>query len=536
MVLYRKYRPQKLADLVGQEAITQSLLAQLSSGKISHGYLFYGPRGTGKTSAARILAKAVNCQKKPEPCNKCQSCTSIINGSHLDLIELDAASNRGIEEIRDLREKIKLSPVSGRFKVYIIDEAHMLTPEAFNALLKTLEEPPAHAIFILCTTEFDKLPATVVSRLARFNFARAKAGDLVRVLSNIAKTEGIKIDKEALEVIAKAADGSFRDAVSILDQVSVDGQLVTRQTVDAQIKTGEGAAVAKFIESLTYGDLKGAVGQIEDLVEKEADIWQFARETVLTLERMLFVKIGMGEEIESGIRELAGQLALEKIQTLMKLLMAAEGEAKLYPLGQIPLVLAACRWVESMEKYPMSNVKYPISDDGKGEGTGSTKGTKSTENKQSLPSNEVKELRIKNEEVRTENKVTKGTEETKGIEDDKDIEGIKGIEARWGEFLAKVKPKNAHVEALLRSTRPTSLSSDKLILEVFWRFHKEKLSEPKIISMLEETMSEVLGQNLRLELVLAERKSAAPAAVKSSDVAEIDEGDLERLAAEIFSK
>lgn len=508
MVLYRKYRPQKLADLVGQEVIAQSLLAQLSSGKISHGYLFYGPRGTGKTSAARILAKAVNCQNKPEPCNKCQSCLSIMNGSHLDLIEIDAASNRGIDEIRDLREKIKLSPVSGRFKVYIIDEAHMLTPEAFNALLKTLEEPPAHAIFILCTTEFDKLPATVVSRLTRFNFARAKANDLVGVLSKIAKAEGIKIDEEALEVIAKAAEGSFRDAVSILDQVSADGKQVTRQTVDLQIKTGDRAAVAKFIESLAYGDLKGAVGHIEDLVEKEADIWQFARGAVLALEKMLFIKIGMGEEIGSEIRELAGQLSLDKIQTLMKLLMAAEGEAKHYPLPQIPLVLAVCRWMEGIKG--IGGIKEIKKVEGT-EGKASTKSMTSTMG-------------------------ATGTRSTKGTTGMKSSGSMAEIEARWGDFLAKVKPKNAHVEALLRSTRPTSLSSDKLILEVFWRFHKEKLSEPKIISMLEETMSEVLGQNLRLELVLAERKSAAPAAVKSSDVVEIDEGDLERLAAEIFSK
>src|SRR5579872_7513583 len=224
-VFYRKYRPQKFSDLVGQRDIVETLLAQLASGKIAHGYLFAGPRGSGKTSTARIFAKSVNClsykdSKFGEPCNKCQSCLAISDGSNLDLFEIDAASNRGIDEIRDLREKIKLSPVSSRFKVYIIDEAHMLTTEAFNALLKTLEEPPKHAIFILCTTASSKLPPTIISRLSRFNFKRATEDEIVAAISKIAKAEKVDIDKEAFFAVAKAADGSFRDAVSLFDQLA----------------------------------------------------------------------------------------------------------------------------------------------------------------------------------------------------------------------------------------------------------------------------------------------------------------------------
>src|SRR3990167_7268759 len=208
MVLYRKYRPQSFSDLIGQNHIKEALLSSLKNGKISHAYLFSGPRGTGKTSTARIFAKSVNCQKTKiqdpksqiqfgEPCNKCDSCLAITEGSHLDVLEIDAASNRGIDEIRDLREKIKLSPIGGRFKVYIIDEVHMLTAEAFNALLKTLEEPPAHAIFILCTTELGKLPPTVISRLQKFHFERAASDDLVKVLEKIAKSENVKVKEEA---------------------------------------------------------------------------------------------------------------------------------------------------------------------------------------------------------------------------------------------------------------------------------------------------------------------------------------------------
>jgi DNA polymerase III subunit gamma/tau len=223
-VLYRKYRPQKLSEVVGQDEVTSSLLKQLQSGNISHAYLFSGPRGTGKTSTARILAKALNCKtakddKFDEPCGKCESCKAIVEGRYLDLLEIDAASNRGIDEIRELREKIRLAPTEGKYKVYIIDEVHMLTNEAFNALLKTLEEPPAHAVFVLATTEPQKVPATILSRVQRFNFERPTTEKISKKLEMINKEEKWKLSKEVLDEIAKAADGAYRDAEVLLDKV-----------------------------------------------------------------------------------------------------------------------------------------------------------------------------------------------------------------------------------------------------------------------------------------------------------------------------
>jgi DNA polymerase-3 subunit gamma/tau len=221
--LYRKYRSQTFADLVGQEAASRALQGAIISSRVAHAYLFSGSRGTGKTSAARLLAKALDCSGRSrdsaEPCNKCQSCLEMTAGSALDLIEIDAASNRGIDEIRDLREKVNLAPALGPFKVYIIDEAHMLTEPAFNALLKTLEEPPAHVVFVLCTTDAQKIPLTVIGRCQQFVFRRHSEEQIVGRLTHIAKTEKVQVDPEAMQLIARTAQGSMRDAVGLLDQL-----------------------------------------------------------------------------------------------------------------------------------------------------------------------------------------------------------------------------------------------------------------------------------------------------------------------------
>ncbi|MEK7816946.1 MAG: DNA polymerase III subunit gamma/tau, partial [Actinomycetota bacterium] len=220
--LYRKYRPATFAEVVGQGHVTRTLTNAIASGKISHAYLFAGSRGTGKTSTAKLLAKALNCAEGPavEPCGKCESCVSVGAGTSLDVIEMDAASNRGIDDIRDIRDKVAFSPVEGRFKVYILDEAHMLTKEASNAFLKVLEEPPAHVIFVLCTTEAHKVIPTIQSRCQRFEFRRPDVNMVLEVLKRIAASEKIDIDDAGLTAIARGASGSFRDAIGILDQLS----------------------------------------------------------------------------------------------------------------------------------------------------------------------------------------------------------------------------------------------------------------------------------------------------------------------------
>ncbi|MEX2028440.1 MAG: DNA polymerase III subunit gamma/tau [Candidatus Curtissbacteria bacterium] len=530
-VFYRKYRPQKLADLIGQDHVREGLLASLTSGKISHGYLFSGPRGSGKTSTARILAKAVNCEvyrpssidnrKKPivvfgEPCNKCDACEAISDGSYLDLIEIDAASNRGIDEIRDLREKIKLSPSSGRFKVYIIDEVHMLTTEAFNALLKTLEEPPSHAIFILCTTAPEKLPATIVSRLTRFNFRGAGLDDLSRAIAKIAKSEDLKIDKEATGAIAKVADGSYRDALSILDQLASRGKTISEGDVKAAYRLTASGALYSLLESVFAGDLKASVLAVEEIA-KTHDISLFTKDAIFLLKKLLFIKIGISANGEDGkkLADLADGTTYEQIQNLMKLLLGAEGEMKLYPLGDIALTLAICKFIpEDEEKL----TPPPILS-----GVGAR-----PELKVDLPKEPDADARV-------------GDSGSSPVGEKKDmskkaVKSLAEVEAKWGDFMAHIRPVNAHVVALLRSARPTTFDGANLVLEVFFKFHKEKLEEPKIMDLLCGTLEEVLGKPVSLKLVLANRESMPTKTVTVSDVAEIGDDELSKMAAEIFSK
>ena len=521
-VFYLKYRPQKFSDIVGQEHVVKTLLSQLESGKIGHGYLFAGPRGTGKTSTARIFAKAVNCERyqKPEtknqkpkfgePCNKCKSCLAVVSGSHLDLIEIDAASNRLIEDVRDLREKIKLSPVSSRFKVYIIDEAHMLTREAFNALLKTLEEPPKHAIFILATTEPSKLPLTIISRVQRFYFQRASDKELAEALRTIIKFEGIKIEEDAVLKIIQAADGSFRDAVSFLDQLSANSKKISVHDVKNVAITSDWNLLFSFVNNVVSFNLKDAVLTVDKLWQEKADISFFTKEVVLLLEDILFIKLSIDKgdrTLDKAQLEKLGEFAQKttnsQIQNLIKLFLVAEGESRHYLLPHIPVILAIC--------------KYCLKD--------------------ADPEERVEIV----DEISVPIRRTNDTRESVDIKITKAASPMSKrsfthIQKSWGDFLEKVRPHNTHLTAILRATRPFQLDDNDLICEVFYRFHKEKLEEVKTIRLLEEIMEEVMGEKIKLKFVLVTKTAQAPKPVKSSDVVDIDSQELEKIAQEIFLK
>ena len=298
--LYRKWRSQSFDDVVGQEHITVTLRNALRDGRMSHAYLFTGPRGTGKTSTARILAKAINCLAEDpatRPCNVCRICLAITEGRQLDLIEIDAASNRGIDEIRDLREKIGFRPNEARYKIYIIDEVHMLTKEAFNALLKTLEEPPPHAVFVLATTEPDRVPETVRSRCQRFDFRRIPTGEIVEHLAEILKAEGCEADTEALVAIARRSTGSMRDAVSLLDQLLSYGDArLTLARVEGVLGLVNAQTIGKLTDHLAAHDAAAGLALINHLVSDGVELGQLADQIVAYLRGVLFMRVARAPE------------------------------------------------------------------------------------------------------------------------------------------------------------------------------------------------------------------------------------------------
>lgn len=320
LALYRQWRPQTFAGVVGQEHVTRTLKNALAKGKVVHAYLFAGPRGTGKTSTARILAKALNCLAgpAPEPCNACSQCAAITAGSALDVLELDAASRRGIDEMRELRERVKLAPVAARYKVYIIDEAHMLTTEAANALLKTLEEPPPGVVFVLATTEPHKMPATILSRCQRFDFHRLQSQLIRAHLEQVVGELPGRVTPAALELIARAAEGSMRDALSILDQVLSLGEgEVDEDTVADLLGKVRLGALTRMVELLREGDAAGALRLILEVDTAGKDIGFFIRDLLALLREELLRAVGRGEPVPPHLVRCLEEfsLAMEETRT-----------------------------------------------------------------------------------------------------------------------------------------------------------------------------------------------------------------------------
>ena len=350
-VFYRKWRPQTLAEVVGQEPITQTLRNALSSGRVSHAYLFCGPRGTGKTSTARILAKAVNCltNGNGEPCNTCSMCQAVTEARALDIIEIDAASNTGVDDIRSLREKVNYAPNQARYKVYIIDEVHMLSTSASNALLKTLEEPPPHVIFILATTEAHKILPTIMSRCQRFDFRRLPQVDVVSKLNHICNTEGIHIEPEALRLITRSATGSLRDAENLLEQLTTYyGSEIGLQQVQATLGiTGDWRA-KELVKHIINKDVSAGMTTINSVNSDGLDLRQFNRELVEYLRALLLIKTGSDEAVDftaediAELKELAARASLEHILRAVKLFGQLELGFDNYSTLPLELALVDC--------------------------------------------------------------------------------------------------------------------------------------------------------------------------------------------------
>ncbi|TSC92318.1 MAG: DNA polymerase III subunit gamma/tau [Candidatus Berkelbacteria bacterium Licking1014_96] len=452
MSLYRKYRPQKFKDLVNQEHIKKTLLAALSRGRIGHAYLFAGPRGTGKTTAARLLAKALNCpHRNPEPCNRCFSCKEQIKLSSLDLIEIDAASNRGIDEIRELRERIKLVPSSSEYKVFIIDEVHMLTPEAFNALLKTLEEPPSHAIFILATTEPHKIPATVLSRCQRFDFTPLGILEIVQRLKKISQAEKIKFDKDGLRMIAAAASGGMRDAISILDQLSSSGKKINAKMVQETLGVVSERAMLKLFESLINKDLDLALEALAKIKEKGYNLIHF-REMLLNFLREVLIY-----KISSASKELKDNYSREICQKMMSL----SSQIEIKELIRMIKVIARDSLIE----------------------------------KDTIPSLglEIALVELAGEKQR----------KTK-----KNKEQLKNFPELWRDFLQKIRPYNHSLAAIISSARIIGVDQNQIIIEVDYDFHCQKIENKKNLIKVEEKIAEVFGRKYQLICRVGKDKKA----------------------------
>lgn len=471
MAFYLKYRPQKLADLDLPE-VRGGISRVLSAEDIPHAFLFAGPRGTGKTSAARIVAKAVNCSpltSNPEPCNQCDSCLSITAGANLDILEIDGASNRGIDDIRSLREKIKLAPLKARYKVYIIDEAHMLTTEAFNALLKTLEEPPPHAIFILCTTEPQKLPATIVSRCLEFNFRKAKIEELVTGLEKIVKAEKLQVKAGVLTEIAAAAEGSFRDSQKVLEQLAAGKKTITRVMVNQVKGNVAGLSPEQLLHYLAKKETRSAIKEIGRAVEGGVNLRAYTQGLLELLRWQLLARLGV-EVLEEQMANIkTALLTTEDIKELIDLFTRAAGELKIAVIPQLPLEMAI---IEFCTKW--------------GDGSG----------KKNFPSP-------------FKNPASHLSPGTSSIDFD-------SLCQKWPQVLQAIGPKNHSIQAFLRATRPKEFDGETLILEVFYEFHKSQLESEKCRRVVEETAELILKTPVKLKCVLGEKPT--PKTIEKSDL------------------
>lgn len=510
MTLYLKYRPKNLDELdLGD--VGENLKKIVLSKNIPHAFLFAGPKGTGKTSAARILSKIINCEnlgKGAEPCDKCDQCVSITKGSNMDVVEMDAASHRGIDDVRILRDAVKLSPTGTGKKIYIIDEAHMLTTEASNALLKTLEEPPEHVVFILATTNPEKLISTIRSRVTYIPFRKATDAEIVRSLKRVVAGEGWKVDDDSLNIIAQIADGAFRDAIKTLEQLIAEGRDMSPDALAEHLLNSKSFDLDGFIAMLFKKDIKGLISDLEKMEQTGAPIDTFTEMLLSKLKLYLLGSVGIGETTPAGL------ISKNELITLIELVMDASVKIQNSPIEELPLEIALIKWCGGVKNVQSQEVDEPVLE---------------------MPAPAAKsEDKMINEEKQVQNQPPVADivvpfptpDPTMQVNDE-----------AWRSILALVKPINASIEALLRSSKPVAYDGKVLTLGVYYKFHKERLEDMAHRKIVEDIVASVLKSPTKVTCILVEPplKKVIEEAKVEPVLTESADRDIIKVAEEIFS-
>ncbi len=511
--LYLKWRPRRWEEVVGQQHIIQTLRNAVAAERVAHAYLFAGPRGTGKTTTARLLAKAVNCLHEDpaqRPCDACEHCLAVNEGRFLDLIEIDAASNTSVDDVRALREKINFAPSQGRYKVYIIDEVHMLSTAAFNALLKTLEEPPPHAIFILATTEIHKIPATVLSRCQRHEFRRIPHQEMMAYLEKMVQAEDLRVTPEALALVTRQSTGCLRDAISLLDQLASTGGEVTLETAQAVLGTADNQAVVDVVDALLGGEAGAGLGHIHRALDSGSDPRQFARQMVEYLRGVLLVQWGNAAQVDVPAEQrvqMAQHAARCSRPALLQVIRAfneAASETRTAWQPALPLEMAFLEALNAFggESLPQKSPPARKEETAHPSGGRVTPGETSPPQKESAPTQPPQETAPPPEAASSQGRL------------------FHQIVSQWKRLVKLAlevdSPVASPVSGLLNSGKALKLKGDVLVIGYPSDLLRERMADPEYLQVAQKALQALTGEKLRVECVVsASTRKQLPPGVNS---------------------